>query len=118
LKIAATLFASLAVLIGIWWFSFAAPLTKTALLQPRGDNIAPRYFALPTRLNEAANKLNELGFRLYSIEETDHCIFHPLGRTKRVLLFADAGWRQGTLCVVPNGDQVGEIYWLFQPGAP
>jgi len=118
LKIAATLFAAIAVLIGIWWFGFADPLTKTALLQPRGENVAPRYFSIPTRLNDAADKLHRLGFQLYSIERSDHCISRPLEHSQRVLIFADDSWRSGTLVIVPKGDQIGEICWLFQPGAP
>jgi hypothetical protein len=118
LKMAGTLFAGLTVLFGIWWFGAASALTKTALLQPRGDNVTPRYFGLPAQINEAASTLNKLGFRLYSVEKADHCMFHPLGRPTRVIIFSDTSWRQGTLCIVPNGNKVSEVYWLFQPGAP
>lgn len=118
LKRLAVLVAALVAVIAIWWLWFAAPLTKTALLQSKGENTAPKYFSVPRDINEAIKKLNELGFRSYSVEVSDHCIFHELERPTEVYVFADDSWRQGTFCIVPKGNEISEIYWLFQPGAP
>jgi hypothetical protein len=111
---------ALAVVLGIsiWFVAMAHPLTKTALLQPRGDNVAPRYFEIPQDLKEAVAHLQVIGFSLYSIEQSDHCMFHKFDSGRQVYLFEDKTWRQGTMCIVPDGANVAEVYWLFQPGAP
>lgn len=104
--------------VALWWFGFADPLTKTAILQPEGTNATPAYFTVPSNMKSATEKLSRLGLQLYSIEESDHCLAYRFERKVPVYVFADDSWRQGTLCIVPKGEDVGHISWRFQPGAP
>jgi hypothetical protein len=103
-------------LAGCWCIS--SPLSKTAVFQPKLDNTQARFFEMPTDLGGAIAKFDAMGAKLHSVEEADHCIFHPFGAPKRVVILADNSWRQGTVCIVPVGNRVAEVYWLFQPGAP
>lgn len=103
--------------VALWW-QLASPLSKTALLQPKLDNQEPKYFSLPRDLRGALGKFQTMGTRLYSVEESDHCLFQKFETSRTVYVLADDSWRGGTICIVPAGDEVGEIYWLFQPGAP
>jgi hypothetical protein len=101
----------------LWW-QLASPLTKTALLQPKLDNEVPKFLSLPPDLPGTVATLNAMGARLYSVEQADHCLFHKFKTPQTIYLFADDGWRGGTICVVPAGGEVAEIYWRFQVGAP
>jgi hypothetical protein len=103
--------------LALWW-QFANPLTKSALLQPKLDGTAPRYFVLPPDLTDAVQKLTRMGARLYSVEKSDHCIFHSFGSSRTVYVLAVEDWRGGTICIVPSDRNVGEVYWQFQIGAP
>jgi len=103
-------------LAGWWWYS--SPLSKSAIFQPKLDNTEARFFEIPTHMAGALAKFDSMGAKLHSVEKADHCIFHSFGSPKRVVILADNSWRQGTVCIVPDGDRVDEVYWLFQPGAP
>ena len=102
---------------GLWWH-FASPLSKTALLQAKLDNGTPKFFSMPRDFRGAVNNFEKMGVKLYAVEESDHCIFHRFETPKTVYILSDDSWRQGTICMVRAGDKVGEVYWLFQPGAP
>jgi len=103
--------------LAIWWH-FANPLTKSALLQPKLDGGTPKYFVLSPDLTHAVQELTRMGARFYSIEKSDHCIFHNFGTPRTVYLFAVDDWRGGTICIVPSHRNVGNVYWQFQILAP